>query len=590
MITRFALIQAVGLGLFGVVRGFALLLCVIDIVLVGTPALLGCLTFAGRGLRTLSATVSLMFASATFVDLAGGSTEAHFHFFVMVGVVALYQDWTAFGVCILITVLHHAVMGSIAPRDVFGTASAQNKPILWALIHGAFVLAASVTHLIAWKANEDQELSDSLTRLANRTAFFEALERQLLRTQRPVSVLFVDLDNFKQINDSAGHAAGDQAIALSAERMSAVLRQGDLLARMGGDEFAVLVQGDATDAEHIAHRISDQLQAPFIAGDREFLVQASIGVADSVIAGTRDPSDLLRDADLAMYLAKASGRNQIMIYTAGVQEAVRDRADLAGDMRHALAGDQFEIHYQPVVSGPDFRVIGVEALLRWRHPVRGLLPPADFIPLAEETGDIRDIGAWVLKAAATKVAHWQNFLTGCSELDLAVNLSPVQLRDKGLLNVIHEALDVSGLAPEHLTLEVTESMLLADLEDAREQLQRIRKLGVRVAIDDFGTGYSSLSYLSRLPADLVKIDRSFVHGLTADSGRSVLIRAIIEIARGLGLDVLAEGVEEVSEQEHLNQLGCVLAQGFLYSKPLPPRDFEEFTVINADWSVAASVD
>ena len=280
------------------------------IAIVGTPAVLGMASQPSRRLRTASVTVSLMFASATSVDLSGGLIEAHFHFFVMLGVVALYQDWTAFGVCIATTVLHHAVMGALAPRTVFENADQWAHPVKWAMIHGGFVLAASVTHLIAWRANEEQELSDPLTRLPNRTAFVEALDRRLAERGRVVSVLFVDLDNFKSINDSGGHHVGDLALLEAGQRMRHVVREGDLVARLGGDEFAVLVQGDAINAAAVGRRISQTLQFPLVTDGREVFIQASIGVVDTELAGSRDSADLLRGADLAMYLAKPPARTR----------------------------------------------------------------------------------------------------------------------------------------------------------------------------------------------------------------------------------------------------------------------------------------
>jgi diguanylate cyclase (GGDEF)-like protein len=581
MIVRFALIQAVGVGIFGLLRGYSPILCAIDVGLVGAPALLALYTGVGRRARTISATVSLMFASATIVDLAGGSDVAHFHFFVMVAVVALYQDWTAFGVCILITVLHHAVLGAIDPKVVYGDATERGDPIVWAFVHGAFVLAESIALLIAWKANEEQELSDTLTRLPNRTAFVEQLERSLANPELLVSVLFIDIDNFKQINDSAGHMAGDYALCHVGERMREVIREGDAVARVGGDEFAIFVRGSAAEASIVASRLLYALQDPIVIDGRELLVHASIGVADSELARSRHAEDLLRDADLAMYLAKSSGRNRFVTYTAGVDKTVRQRAELGSDIRHALEADELELYYQPVVLGSDGSLVGVEALLRWHHPVRGLVPPVEFIPLGEETGDIRAIGAWVLRTAAAQVSEWQRTLPGCRDLGLAVNLSPVQMRGDDLVGMVTTILHAAGLDPRYLTVEVTESMLLLDLEAARHQLDALRALGVRVAIDDFGTGYSSLSYLAKLPADVVKIDRSFVKDLESRSNASVLVQAVIDMATALHLDIVAEGVEEEPQQIALNELGCPHSQGYLFSPALPATDFAALAI---DWS------
>ncbi|UQX86894.1 EAL domain-containing protein [Jatrophihabitans telluris] len=585
-ITRFALVQAVAIGIFGLLRHEPTGTAVLFVACSGVPAALGAYPHAGRRVRTMSVTVGLMLASAGLVELSGGVTEAHFHFFVMIGVVALYQDWLAFGVCILVVVLHHAVMGHIAPHSVFGNADQWQHPVRWALIHAGFVLAASATHLVAWKANEQQELSDPLTQLPNRTAFVETLNRRLADPGRVVSVLFIDIDNFKSINDSAGHHVGDVAIQHVAARMSSVLREGDLAARLGGDEFAVLVPGDAEQGAIVGRRISDALQSPVSMADRELFVQVSIGVADSTLAGSRDSADLLRDADLAMYLAKSCGKNQVATYTVGVDKVVRERAVLASDIRTALFKDELELYYQPLVSGADGRLSGVEALLRWHHPQRGLVPPIEFIQLAEETGAIRDIGAWVLRTAALQVSTWRRELPGCADLELSVNLSPLQLGEE-LVPEVLGALSAAGLAPGLLTLEVTESSLLADLESARTHLGALRSAGCRVAIDDFGTGYSSLSYLSRLPADQVKIDRSFIRDLDQYSGAVALVKGIIDMAAALGLDVLAEGVEEMTQQVILGELGCPRYQGYLFSRPIPVGEFGAFVARSAGATCAA---
>ena len=577
MITRFALVQSLGLAAYGLFIGRPVADSVMAMVVAGTPALLGMAQSLPRVVRTLSAVVSLMFASAALVELNQGLTEAHFHFFVMLGVVSLYQDWAAFGMCILITVLHHAVMGLTSPQLVFGGAAQREQPVKWALIHGGFVLAASITHMIAWKSTEQQGLRDPLTQLPNRSSFVDTLRLRLEESAEPVSVLFVDIDNFKSINDSSGHLIGDGALFHAAQTLAECLRADDVVARIGGDEFAVLFRGTAAEATQAAERLLRALQRPWATEGREVFVTASIGVADDVLARSREAEDLLRDADLAMALAKSSGKNRVVTYTEGVDTAVRERAELAQDLRQALELDQLRIHFQPVVRAPDGTLCGVEALLRWEHPEKGLVPPTEFIPLAEESGAIKEIGAWVLRTAAAQVGEWQRRLPGCERLELAVNLSPAQLRDPDLLETVSAALHESGLAPGCLMLEVTESMLLADLDLARRQLDAARAMGAQVAIDDFGTGYSSLSYLARLPADQVKIDRSFVQELAPQSATSIaLVRSIVDMARALDLDVQAEGVEEIGQQEILNEIGCPRSQGYLFSRPLPADGFEAF--------------
>jgi diguanylate cyclase (GGDEF)-like protein len=577
MITRLALVQAVALGVYGIVADHDASSALVAVLVAGLPALGGLLTSLPRAVRMLSVVTSLMFASASLVDLTHGLTEAHFHFFVMLGVVSLYQDWAAFGLCVLITVVHHALMGLAAPGTVFATAAQRSHPVQWALIHGGFILAASITHIVAWRFTEQLERRDPLTQLPNRAAFADQVDQALGQHPGPVSVLFVDLDNFKAINDSGGHHLGDLALTHAATVMADNLRPNDVIARLGGDEFAVLVLGDATLGERLATRILKSLQEPFTADGREVLVTASIGVADTELTISRVSADLLRGADLAMYCAKSSGRNKLVRYSAEVDIAVRERAALAADLQHALERNELDVYYQPVVLGEPPRVCGVEALARWHHPRHGMVPPDTFIPLAEESGLIKTIGAFVFRVAATQVAAWHRDLPGCADLQLAVNLSPVQLRDPTLVAMIGDTLGHSGLAPGHLIVEVTESMLLAELDLARRQLEALRSIGAQVAIDDFGTGYSSLSYLAKLPADQVKIDKSFVQDLAREKSPSVaLVRSIIDMATALGLDVQAEGVEIDEQQAILSGLGCERAQGFLYSRPLPSADFAQF--------------
>ena len=571
-IVRFALLQALGVGALGFLRGFAVVLCVADVALIAFPALLALAATCGRRVRTVAATVSLMMASVTTVDFAGGVTEAHFHFFVMVGVVALYQDWTAFGVCILITVIDHAVMGILLPDDVYGTPAEQRNPILWAFIHGAFVLGLAFTQVLAWHYIEEQSLSDTLTGLPNRRAFTERLAGMAQTDRRPLSVLILDFDHFKNINDSYGHTVGDNTLRAAAARISACARQGDLLARLGGDEFVILVQGPDAFGPALASRIHDALQTPVVVDGVTVFVRASIGIASVEQTGSWGIEDLMRCADLAMYMAKSNGRNTAVVYDAHLDQAVRERAELAAALQPALEDGQMSLAYQPVVTGADGTMIGVEALARWQHPTLGAIGPATFMPLAEETGDIIAIGLWALQTAAAQAVQWNVSRPGGTELTLAVNVSPVQIGQADFVASVLAALELSGLPPASLILEVTEGLRLHDWTESCARLNELRRLGVRVAIDDFGTGYSSLSYLADLPADIVKIDQSFVRDLLVRASAVVLVRAVMDLATSLGLDVIAEGVESQAQQTVLTDLGCLHSQGYFHSPPLSAED------------------
>jgi diguanylate cyclase (GGDEF)-like protein len=537
---------------------------------VAGPVGLSYLPGLGRKGQAAATTLSLMAVSVALVHLWSGVTEAHFIFFVMIGVVSLYQDWVPYGIALVVVTAHHGIFGTLYPHAVY-SHGAQHDPWLWAGIHAAFVLAASLAHLSAWRLNEDQVLSDPLTGLANRTLLEEATQRSLGRGGA-VSVLFIDLDDFKGVNDSRGHAAGDELLLVLADRLRGCVRPGDVVARLGGDEFAVVVDGGTDVARAVGERVLTALALPVPLDGGAVAAHGSIGVASSTDLDATGPDAdaagaLLRNADLAMYLAKAHGKNRLVVYAEGMAEAARRRAELSRDLSGAAISGQLEVHYQPVVRLTDGCVTGFEALVRWNHPDLGLVPPAEFIPLAEETGAISGIGRWVLGEATRQGAAWST--ASGIPLRMAVNLSPRQFHDGDVTADVMAALEESGLPADQLTLEVTEGVLVRDLDAVVAELQALRGLGIRVAIDDFGTGFAGLSYLRHLPADVIKIDRSFVCDLPASRSATTLITSIVELARTLGLDVVAEGVETEEQRKTLADLNCARGQGYLFARPEP---------------------
>jgi diguanylate cyclase (GGDEF)-like protein len=418
---------------------------------------------------------------------------------------------------------------------------------------------------------------DGLTGLPNRTLIVDRLEQMLLRArhiQAPVAVLFIDLDAFKTVNDTLGHAAGDELLQAVAARLDGVVRDVDALGRLGGDEF-VVVAGDISlmaGPELIAERLLEALKEPFRLGEERspITVTASIGIA----AGEQSTAgDLLRDADIAMYRAKWDGRNRYVVFETGMQDRVQARMELETDLRVALGNEEFFLAYQPTFDLGDMSPSGIEALIRWQSPSRGVVQPDDFIPLLEDTGLIIDVGRWVLQRACAQGATWR---AAGHPVRMAVNVSARQLDSDQIVGDVQAALHQSGLEAHALTIEITETTLMRNVEETAARLLAIKELGVRVAIDDFGTGYSSLAHLRQFPVDALKIDRSFITGLADNQEGETLIRTLVQLGKALSIETIAEGIEQASELSLLCEEQCDGGQGFLFARPLDPAAAEAF--------------
>jgi diguanylate cyclase (GGDEF)-like protein len=410
---------------------------------------------------------------------------------------------------------------------------------------------------------------DPLTGLPNRTLILDRVEQMLVRSRRsqtPVAALFIDLDNFKGINDTLGHGAGDELLRAVCARLHGVVREIDALGRLGGDEFVIVAEGMSLDAgpELIAERLLAALSQPFeLAGaENQLTVTASVGIA----TGDRlSAEELLRDADIAMYRAKWSGKNRYVVFETGMQDAIQARMEMEMDLRMAFERDEFHLVYQPTFDLQRMSPTGMEALLRWRSPSRGIVQPDEFIGLLEETGLIVQVGEWVLGEACQQGAEWHR---AGHEISIAVNVSARQLDNDQFINTVADALACSGLKPSALTLEITETTLMKNADETAARLSRVKDLGVRIAIDDFGTGYSSLAYLQRFPVDALKIDRSFIARMDQDPEGETLIRTLVQLGKSLAIETLAEGIEQSSELSLLREEHCDSGQGFLFARPL----------------------
>jgi diguanylate cyclase (GGDEF)-like protein len=432
-------------------------------------------------------------------------------------------------------------------------------------------------------ARREEELAflathDALTGLPNRTLILDRVEQMLARSRRsqtPVAALFIDLDNFKSINDTLGHGVGDELLRAVTARLGGAVRDADALGRLGGDEFVVISEelSLAAGPELVAERLLDALQQPFKLGaDKQtrLTVTASIGIA----AGEHTSAEeLLRNADIAMYRAKWDGKNRYVVFETGMQDTIQNRMELEMDLREALANNEFLLAYQPTFDLRDMSPTGVEALIRWQHPVRGLIQPDDFIPLLEETGLICEIGKWVLQEACAQGAEWR---VAGYPIGMAVNVSGRQLDSDELIEDVEGALSKSGLEPQALTIEITETTLMRNVEETARRLAAVKRLGVRIAIDDFGTGYSSLAHLQRFPVDALKIDRSFISGMKDNLEGETLIQTLVQLGKALSIETFAEGIEQQRELTVLRDQDCDSGQGFLFARPLDVAETENF--------------
>ena len=419
--------------------------------------------------------------------------------------------------------------------------------------------------------------TDYLTELPNRTAFTEMLDSIMLtlRSDEIIGIMDIDLDNFKNINDTLGHSYGDELLIDVTHRLKQATDENDYLARIGGDEFIILTQNlkDMASYEDKIKKVRNIFNYPFALSTKEYFVTVSIGVAFAPKDG-KTAQSLVKNVDSAMYMAKANGKNTYTYFEPALNQMITDKMELQSELRNAIENNEFVLFYQAQMDINSKKVIGFEALIRWKHPTKGLLYPNDFIYLAEESGLIIPIGRWVLKSACNQLNEWSDL--GYKDITMAVNLSARQFKDKDIIQTIYDTIEETGIDPNRLELEITESVALEDLDYTIDTIKELKKIGVTFSLDDFGTGYSSMSYLKRLPVNNLKIDRSFLNTIMEDTSDQKIVQAIISLANNLNLNVIAEGVELIDQEQFLQESNCSEAQGFLYSKPVPKEQAEDF--------------